>query len=112
MNPPSREATREALIWDDDIAHALQDERGIMQVPMEILEVLIDAARAWERIAPDENGEWPDEMVDHLAKIHDDAYSETTTSADRWLRYPDKRDDHRAIQAVLAELVRLAGETE
>lgn len=94
MKPPNAEATREALT-------NLHGSGTVKTWPAK--QTVEAAAQAWLRIAPDADGEWPEGVVDQLAKAG---------SPIEWEE--GKRHIPRArARAVLAELVGLAeGSTE
>ena len=71
---------------------------------------IYEAAKAWSRIAPDDNGEWPDEVVEALAKASHDHERHVKVMEVEWGRLAEwaKESFRDKAKAVLAELVRLA----
>ncbi len=93
MKPPDRETTRKALaLWDYPSPRSVEVEDDV---------TLVEAARAWSRIAADATGEWSDEVVEFLAKTMAQyaGYGGLGPGPEYWLGM---------AKAVLAEIVRLA----
>ncbi len=108
MNPPSREVTREALQRMTVHSDAVADEsRAYVYLEADAEDIILAAARAWERIAPDENGEWPTQI----------GWFNPNSKRFCYIDEMEAWPEHRArftvpVIAVEAELVRLAGETD
>ena len=90
MKPPDRDTTREALKY--------------AAINTAEVDTLAQAAEAWARIAPDANGEFPDEVVEAGARA---AMGE---DEDQWLEvHSDDKDIWRnTARLILDEIVRLA----
>ena len=106
MHPPSSTATREAL----DITERSMFESIEIVEFTKALGVTNTAAEAWSRIAPDDNGEWDDEVL-HSQDGYPDVYelSPKAVEALESLGVSLARvAPTRIVAAVLAELHRLA----
>ena len=109
MKPPSAEATRKAL--SVAVMNASRDRTTTLSATN--YETIHWAAKAWSRIAPDADGEWPDEVVDDIAgllwsRIHPRG-TPWHEMKDRWgADGPSETGYLGHAKAVLAELVRLA----
>jgi hypothetical protein len=96
MNLPSGDATREAVEWLESTISVrfLKDKQAL---------VAADVIRAWLRVAPDGNGEPPDELVNRLTIV---------MLADLKAVSLGMATHEKVVTEILAELYRFAGEPE
>ena len=102
MKSPDRDTTLEALKW---FAHATDNE--LVDDGFEpVLNTMEMAAEAWAQIAPNADGEWPDEVVTRLG---DALHAEMEHYGYAAGKFEMRIAAHDTVaRAVLAEIVRLA----